>query len=136
MTVTPLPMIRLLRLLQPSNASPLMSVTLLGIVMLVRLVHPLNSRIAACLLVRIHWSSAWFLRIVRARAIEAARVIHPFWIDKIGGGAGLRVGPDGLPVRQIGAGLDHDGLIGKAGEGEAEAARFHARATRGDLRRA
>ncbi len=55
-------------------------------------------------------------------------MIEPFWIDKIGGGAGQGVGPDGLPVRQIGAGLDHDGLIGEAGEGEAETARFHARA--------
>ena len=50
--------------------------------------------------------------------------------EKIGGGAGRGVGPDGLPVHQIGAGLDHDGLIGKAVEGEAEAARFHARAAR------
>ena len=55
-----------------------------------------------------------YWRSIRARAIEAARVIHPFWIDKIGGGAGQGVGPDGLPVHQVGAGLDHDGLIGEA----------------------
>ena len=61
---------------------------------------------------------------IRARAIEAVRVLKPFWINKIGGGAGRGVGPDGLPVHQIGAGLDHDGLIGEAREGEAEAARF------------
>jgi len=50
--------------------------------------------------------------------------LDPFGIDKIGGGAGQGVGPDGLPVHKIGAGLDDDGLIGEAGEGEAEAAGF------------
>src|SRR5689334_15248786 len=73
---------------------------------------------------------------IRARAIEAIRVLEPFWIDKLGGGAGRGIGPDGLPVRQIGAGLDHDGLIGEEVEGEAVAARFQTRAARGDLRRA
>src|SRR2546423_5836748 len=60
--------------------------------------------------------------------------MEPFWIDKIGGGAGQGVGPDGLPVRQIGAGLDHDAWIGEAGEGEAETARLPAGAARGDRR--
>ncbi len=73
---------------------------------------------------------------IRTRAIEADRVIEPFWVDKIGKGAGRGVGPDGLPGQEVGAGLDHNGLIGEGGEGEAEAARFQARATRGHSRRA
>src|SRR6185369_11883484 len=43
-----------------------------------------------------------YWRSIRARAIEAARVIHPFWIDKIGGGAGQGESPAPLLSRALG----------------------------------
>lgn len=71
----------------------------------------------------------------RADAIETAGIIRPLRVGEVGGGAGQGVCPDGLPVHQIRAGLDHHGLIGYAGEGEAEVAGWHADAAAANLRR-
>jgi hypothetical protein len=61
------------------------------------------------------------------RIASLVRLIVP---PSAGGGAGQTVRLDGSPIHQIGAGFDHHGLIGEAGEkGEAESTRFHARAS-------
>lgn len=72
---------------------------------------------------------------IRAQTMESVRVIQPLRINEVRRDAGQGVCPNGLPARQIGTGLDHNGLIDDAAEGEAKPARFHTRAAGADLRR-
>ena len=71
----------------------------------------------------------------RADAIETVGKIRPLRVREVGGCAGQPVCPDRLPVHQIGAGLDHHGLMGDAGEGEAEVAGLDSDAAAANLRR-
>jgi hypothetical protein len=59
---------------------------------------------------------------ISLRAVETARIICPLRVGEVRGRAGQGVRPDGLPVHQIGARLDNDGLIAHARDGETEIA--------------